>query len=144
VWHCVGRILAIFWSISPLLLVKASSDSGLNRRKGRDCTEVVLYPRDAKKVVVLGVIETGKIVVSCCCHFLASFWSISPLLLVKASSDSGLNRRKRRDCTEVVLYLRIAEHSEEHHQRVKTARPISVVVAKAQYPIYWSETYIDV
>jgi hypothetical protein len=33
-----------------------------------------------------------------------------------------------------LLYLVVAGHSEEHHQRV----------AKAQYHIYWSKTYIDV
>jgi hypothetical protein len=52
VWHCVGRISASFWSISPLLLVEASSDSGLSGRKGRDCTAVVLYPRDGAHVGV--------------------------------------------------------------------------------------------
>jgi hypothetical protein len=64
VWHCVGRILASFWSISPMLLVRARSDSELSRQKGCGCVAVVLYPRDAKKVVVLGVIETGKLVVT--------------------------------------------------------------------------------
>jgi hypothetical protein len=87
VWHCVGRISASFWSISPMLLVGASSDSALSSRKVCGCVAVVLYPRDAKKVVVLGVIETEKIVPSYCCHFSASFWSIAPLLLVGASSD---------------------------------------------------------
>jgi ferredoxin-fold anticodon binding domain-containing protein len=88
VWHCVGRISAIFLSISPLLLFRASSDSGLSRWKRSYCVAVVLYPRDAKNVVVLGVIETGKIIVSCCDLFSAKFWSILPLLLVGASSDS--------------------------------------------------------
>jgi hypothetical protein len=114
-----------------MLLVGASLDSELSSRKVCGCVAVVLYPRDAKQVVVLGVIETEKIVPSCCCHFSASFLSISPLLLVGASLDSELSSRKVCGCVAVVLYLRIAGHSEEHHQRVKTASPISVVVAKA-------------
>jgi hypothetical protein len=86
--------------------VRAISDSELIRPKECGCIAVVLYPRDAKNVVVLGVIKTGKIVVSWCGHFLTSFWSILPLLLVEAGSDSGLSRRKGYDCTAVVLYPR--------------------------------------
>jgi hypothetical protein len=53
------------------------------------------------------------------------------MLLGGDSSYSVISMWNNFVCTAVVLYLQIAGHSEEHHQRVKTASPISVVVAKA-------------
>jgi hypothetical protein len=59
-WPYLGKVQVNFIPAS----LRASSDSELSRQKGCGCVAVVLYPRDAKKVVVLGVIETGKLVVT--------------------------------------------------------------------------------